>query len=247
MQTEEQNLQDAINAQNNASYQHSVMPESADPAKVQDAEAEAAAPAAPHEQAAGTEEQAPEVLDADALAAENAVLRAKLDEAGRQAADQRDQMMRVMAEAQNIRKRAEADVERERKFAVEKFVKAIIPVYDSLDQALALSNREDPAAKATLEGVENTIKLLLKELGNMGIECINPQGAAFDPNVHQAISMAPSPEVPNNHVLAVMQKGFILNGRVVRPAMVIVSKGVPAETKPAEEQSAGPRVINIEA
>ena len=81
----------------------------------------------------------------------------------------------------------------------------------------------------------------------MGIECINPQGAAFDPNVHQAISMAPSPEVPNNHVLAVMQKGFILNGRVVRPAMVIVSKGVPAETKPAEEQSAGPRVINIEA
>ncbi|SPT69986.1 Heat shock protein B25.3 [Anaerobiospirillum thomasii] len=136
----------------------------------------------------------------------------------------KETMLRAIAEAENARKRAEADVERERKFAMEKFVKGIIPVIDALDKALELSDRNDPATKATIDGVEATLNLLIKELSAFGVEIINPVGDAFDPNFHQAISMVPSAEVPANHIVAVMQKGVVLHGRVVRAATVIVAR-----------------------
>ena len=139
-----------------------------------------------------------------------------------------EKFIRALAECENQKKRIEADVERERKYGNEKILKALIPVVDSLELALKHSNKEDPAIKPTIEGVENTTTLLLKELKSFGVEPVDPKGQAFDPNLHQAISMAPSAEVPANHVLNVMQKGYTLNERVVRPAMVIVSTGAPA-------------------
>lgn len=236
MQTEEQNLQDAMNAQNAEAYQDTKMQETS--SQVSEAEAAAAAEAvaaAADGETAGAEEQSSDPQ------MEIALLRTQVQVLAQKAKEDHDSMLRAVAEADNARKRAEADVERERKFAMEKFIKAIIPVYDSLDRALELSDRNDPASKATLDGVESTITLLLKELGAFGLECINPVGEAFNPNVHQAISVAPSAEMAPNHVLAVMQKGFILNGRVVRPAMVMVSKAA----EPAENKESGS--INVQA
>lgn len=237
MQTEEQNLQDGKNesvasATNaNAQTQNA---SAADTATRAQAPQESTAPTADRKSAEQEATPATEQVDPQV---QIATLRAQVEVLAKKSQEDRDRMLRAVAEADNARKRAEADVERERKFALEKFVKAIIPVYDSLDQALTLSNREDPATKATLDGVENTVTLLLKELKAMGVECINPQGAPFDPNQHQAISMVPSAEVPAKHVLHVMQKGFVLNGRVVRPAMVMVSQGAPAATAEAENNA----------
>ncbi len=244
MQTEEQNLKEALDA-GNMQAQDEVLKAAA--------EQNAGAAVAEDEAVATEDTQAEEGGAAAAAEAEQdpavqmASMRAQLDILAKQAQADRDRMMRAVAEADNARKRAEADVERERKFALEKFVKAIIPVYDSLDQALTLSDRNDPATKATLDGVESTIKLMLKELSPFGVECINPAGAPFDPNQHQAISVAPSAEVPANHVLAVMQKGFVLNGRVVRPAMVVVSKAAEGQAEAEKAQGSESRTINIEA
>ena len=134
-------------------------------------------------------------------------LQGKLDILKNTLASEHDQRLRAVAEADNVRKRASQEVERERKFALEKFVRALLPIYDALEKALEFSDR-----------------LFLKELSGFGVELVDPTGKPFDPNFHQAVSMVPSTEVPNNHVLQTMQKGFLLNGRVVRPAMVIVAK-----------------------
>ena len=151
-------------------------------------------------------------------------LQGKLDILKNTLASEHDQRLRAVAEADNVRKRASQEVERERKFALEKFVRALLPIYDALEKALEFSDRENEATKATIDGVENTLNLFLKELSGFGVELVDPTGKPFDPNFHQAVSMVPSTEVPNNHVLQTMQKGFLLNGRVVRPAMVIVAK-----------------------
>ena len=155
--------------------------------------------------------------------------------------------MRAFAECENQKKRIEADVERERKFGNEKILKALIPVVDSLELALVHADPNNEAAKSTIEGVQNTVTLLLKELKGFGVEAVDPTGKAFDPNLHQAISMVPSAEVEANCVINVMQKGYTLNGRVVRPAMVIVSSGAPAGSAPKAETSSEENRINIEA
>ena len=154
-----------------------------------------------------------------------AALKSQLEVLAKQALSDKEKMLRAVAEADNSRKRAEADVERERKYALEKFVKALIPVVDSLDMALeAGKSKAENAEDAMVQGVEATLRLFLKELSSFGVERINPVGEPFDPNVHQAISMVPSKDVKPNCIVSVMQKGFILNGRVVRPAMVMVAR-----------------------
>lgn len=157
-----------------------------------------------------------------------------------------DKLVRALAECENQKKRIEADVERERKFGNEKILKALIPVVDSLELALKHSDINDPAVKPTIEGVQNTVTLLLKELSSFGVQGVDPQGQPFDPNLHQAISMVPSADVEANCVLSVMQKGYTLNGRVVRPAMVIVSSGAHAQSAKTEDNSQN-NSINIEA
>lgn len=190
---------------------------------------------------AQTEEASEEAASVSQAEVES--LRSQLKALEEKATAERDEMLRAVAEAVNGRRRAEADVEKARKFALEGFVKSLLPVVDALDRALALSDRDNPATKATLDGVEGTLQLFLKELSNHGVERVDPEGQPFDPNVHQAISMAESATVPANHVLHVMQPGYLLNGRVVRPAMVVVAKA-PAMTQTPES---GENRINVEA
>lgn len=162
--------------------------------------------------------------ESDILRAQNSELQAQLEALKHAMVSEHDKMLRAVAECDNVRKRSAQDVERERKFALEKFVKELMPVYDALEKALEYSDRSNEATKGTLDGVENTLTLFLKVLSSFGVEQVDPTGQPFDPNFHQAISMVSSTEVPNNHVLSTMQKGFTLNGRVVRAAMVIVAK-----------------------
>ena len=140
-------------------------------------------------------------------------------------AEQRDMVLRAQAEVQNMRRRCEADVEKAHKFALEKFSAELLTVVDNLDRALSAVPDSDAAQiKALYEGVELTLKGFLEILSKFNIQQVNPVGQPFDPQVHQAITMVVNPNVEPNTVLDVMQKGYTLHGRVIRPAMVVVSK-----------------------
>ena len=135
----------------------------------------------------------------------------------------RDNALRAQADAQNVKRRAEQDVEKARKFALERFSGDLLPIVDNLERALEAAT-EDEAVKPIVEGVELTLKSFLAVLGKNNIEQINPEGEPFDPQLHQAMSMVENPDVEPNSVIAVVQKGYSLNGRLIRPAMVMVSK-----------------------
>ncbi len=135
----------------------------------------------------------------------------------------RDSALRAQADAQNVKRRAEQDVEKARKFALERFSGDLLPIVDNLERALEAAT-EDEAVKPIVEGVELTLKSFLDVLGKNNIEQINPEGEPFDPQLHQAMSMVENPDVEPNSVIAVVQKGYSLNGRLIRPAMVMVSK-----------------------
>ena len=136
----------------------------------------------------------------------------------------RDATLRAQADAQNAKRRAEQDVEKARKFALEQFTRDLLPVVDNLERALEAAPADDDAVKPFAEGVELTLKSLLDALAKFNIEVVEPHGEPFDPNLHQAMSMVENDDVEPNSVLAVMQKGYTLNGRLLRPAMVMVSK-----------------------
>lgn len=136
----------------------------------------------------------------------------------------RDQALRTLADAQNIRRRAEIDVENARKYALEKFAGELLVVADNLERALDAADRDNEVIKPLAEGIDLTQKSLLDVLRRFNVEQVDPAGEPFDPQFHQAISMVPNPEVEPNTVVAVMQKGYCLNGRLIRPAMVMVSK-----------------------
>jgi molecular chaperone GrpE len=136
-------------------------------------------------------------------------------------------VLRAHAETQNARRRAEQDVEKARKFALEKFVGELLPVADNLERAIAAGDSEDEGQKSVLEGVALTHKSLLDTLKKFKVEAIDPHGEPFDPQLHQAMSMVPNPDAEPNTVLTVFQKGYTLNGRLVRPAMVVVSSAAP--------------------
>ncbi|WP_415892681.1 nucleotide exchange factor GrpE [Neptuniibacter sp. PT8_73] len=154
--------------------------------------------------------------DADKLAADLAAAVAEVETL-------KDQMLRVQADAQNVRRRAEQDVEKAHKFGVEKFANEMLPIVDSLERAIEAFG-DDEAVKPMKEGVEMTMNMFLSGLAKFQMEQVNPQGEAFDPALHQAMSMVESPDAKPNTVIAVMQKGYTLHGRLVRPAMVVVAK-----------------------
>lgn len=133
----------------------------------------------------------------------------------------REQVLRVSAEMQNVRRRAEQDVEKAHKFALERFAGELLPVVDNLERALAAIPAEETVNR---EGVELTLKSLLGALEKHGVSLINPQGEHFNPEHHQAIAMLDAPHAAPNSVVDVMQKGYSLNGRLLRPAMVAVAK-----------------------
>jgi molecular chaperone GrpE len=143
-----------------------------------------------------------------------------------EAAEFKDQFLRARAETENVRRRAQEDVAKAHKFAIEAFAEALLPVKDSLELAL---KAEAPNLDSLREGVDATLRLLASAFEKNRLLEIDPVGQKFDPNLHQAISMVPgasaSPPVPANHVVGVLQKGYLINDRVLRPALVTVSQG----------------------
>ena len=142
-----------------------------------------------------------------------------------QVAKANDQVLRVQAEMQNVRRRAERDVESAHKFALDKFAADLLPVVDNLERALAAIDAADEGQKSVAEGLELTLKSFVEVLARYKIEAIDPAGQPFDAELHQAVSMVPNPDLEANIVMDVFQKGYTLNGRLVRPAMVVVSQG----------------------
>ncbi len=153
----------------------------------------------------------------EALLAEVESLRAELAQA-------KEQSLRAAAEAQNIRRRAEQDVEKAHKFGVEKIINDMLPVVDNLERAIDASTAEGVEVSSVVEGVELTLKTLVDGLNRQKVEPIDPEGEPFNPELHQAMTMVPNPDVEPNTVINVFQKGYTLHGRLVRPAMVVVSK-----------------------
>lgn len=156
--------------------------------------------------------------DPIALAAELGQVRAEL-------AESRERVLRVAAESENVRRRAEQDVSQARKFALERFALELLPVRDSLERAQAVDREAvTPATEALFAGVDLTLQLMDSVLEKFAIVMVNPIGERFNPDQHQAMTVVESDTVPANHVVQVVQKGFLLNDRLLRPALVVVAK-----------------------
>ncbi|WP_337264194.1 MULTISPECIES: nucleotide exchange factor GrpE [unclassified Serratia (in: enterobacteria)] len=174
------------------------------------------------EQQAQHEETLPEMMEGVDLRDERITeLEAQL--AGAQQRE-RDSLLRAKAEMENVRRRTELDIEKAHKFALEKFAGDLLPVIDNLERALELADKNNPDLAAMIEGIELTLKSLLDAVRKYGIEVVGDTNVPFNPDVHQAMSMMESDEHQPNHVMMVMQKGYTLNGRLLRPAMVAVAK-----------------------
>lgn len=197
--------------------QQTAQPDTAEPVEV----AETAEPEAPEEsseQAAAGETVDPAPEDA-------------LQQAMEEVQKYRDLALRAEAEMQNMRRRTARDIENAHKFGLERFLQNLIPVVDSLEKAIEASEQATTdASDAIAEGVSLCHKLLIDVLGKENVEVIDPVGEPFDPNEHQAMSMVENPDMEPNSVFAVVQKGYKLNGRLVRAAMVMVTKAPAAES-----------------
>ncbi|PQJ66136.1 nucleotide exchange factor GrpE [Photobacterium angustum] len=141
-----------------------------------------------------------------------------------QANEAKDAALRARAEGENIRRRSEQEIDKARKYALNKFAEELLPVIDNLERALEMADKTDESSKAMMEGVELTLKTMTDTVAKFGLTQINPQGEAFNPEFHQAMAIQESTDFAPNTVMMVMQKGYELNGRVIRPAMVMVSK-----------------------
>ena len=151
------------------------------------------------------------------------LLQQALEKAQQEAVEAKDNGLRALAEAQNMRRRAEQEVEKARKFALEKFSGDLLPTIDNLERAIEAAQKGGDIA-SLIEGVTLTQKGFLDALTKHGIELVDPLGHPFNPELHQAMSMIENPDVEPNTVIAVMQKGYTLSGRLLRPAMVVVSR-----------------------
>ncbi|WP_068976644.1 MULTISPECIES: nucleotide exchange factor GrpE [Aeromonas] len=155
-----------------------------------------------------------------------AELEVQLEAAQQASLEERERAIRAVAEMENHRRRAAQDVEKAHKFALEKFAGELLPVLDNLERAIELADKENEALKPMIEGVELTLKSMQSGVAKFGLVALDPTNQPFDPNAHQAMSMIPSADVAPNTVIAVMQKGYELNGRVIRPAMVMIAKAI---------------------
>ena len=149
-------------------------------------------------------------------------LESQLQEAQQSAKDNWDKLLRSQAEMENLKRRTTKDLENAHKFALDGFVKALLEVSDSLTMGIKSAKDEKATIETTTEGLELTMKVFNSTLEKFGVESINPVDEKFDPKLHEAVTMVPMPEKKSNTVLEVIQTGFTLNGRLVRPALVIV-------------------------
>jgi len=198
-----------------------------------------------------SEQESPEELDAETLTTEEeaaqadgeeaqaespvteesgdiAKLMASLEEAHQRIDELSDQAVRAAAEQQNVRRRAERDVENAHKYGTEKLIKDLLAVVDSLERGIEALDAEDEVLKPAREGMSLTLKMLNDVFGKHGVLELNPLGEPFDPQQHEAMSMVENPDAEPNSIVTVLQKGYALNERLVRPAMVIVAKAPSA-------------------
>lgn len=148
-----------------------------------------------------------------------------LEEARAKADANLDQMARARADTENLRKRHEKELENAHKYALDSFIKELLQVWDSMELGMAAAADEATDVIRIREGMELTLKLFGDTMGKFNVERIDPEGEPFNPDMHQAMSMQPRDDVPPNTVVTVIQKGCTLNGRLVRPALVMVSQG----------------------
>ncbi|EJL6389405.1 nucleotide exchange factor GrpE [Vibrio vulnificus] len=162
--------------------------------------------------------------EADESAAKIAELEAALLASEARVKEQQDSVLRAKAEVENMRRRTEQEIDKARKYALNRFAEELLPVIDNLERAIQAADAENEAVKPLLEGVELTHKTFVDVVSKFGLKEINPEGQPFNPEWHQAMSIQESPDHESNTVMFVMQKGYELNGRVIRPAMVMVAK-----------------------
>ncbi len=165
--------------------------------------------------------------DIDA-ASDDSDLAAQLDEALRKADKNWDMAVRAKAELENLRKRHDRDLANAHKYALERFVKELLPVQDSLELGLKAAQEENASVAKLSEGTELTLNLFSSVIEKFNVVAIDPAGETFNPELHQAMAMQPVEDVEPNTVITVVQKGYSLNNRLVRPAMVIVSQAAAA-------------------
>lgn len=182
------------------------------------------------------EVESEEAAPVEALLSEE-VLVQKVTEAEEKAADNWDKLLRVKAEMDNLRRRTEKDLQSAHKYALEGFSKELLPVIDSLELGLQSIKSDDELTRELKKGVELTLKQLQTAFEKFNIKSLDPVGERFNPEHHQAMSMLPSEAHEPNSVVTVFQKGYLLNERLLRPAMVIVSQPAPGESKKIDEQA----------
>lgn len=178
----------------------------------------------PEEEVETTQAETSEQSEAAAEEPTVDAIQQELESLNEALAEAKDQTVRAQAELQNVRRRAEQDVEKAHKFGQEKLVSDLLPVIDNLERAVDAIDSNDESMKSVLEGIELTLKSFADTLTRHSIEAVNPEGEPFNPELHQAMSMIESPDAEPNTVINVFQKGYTLHGRLVRPAMVVVSK-----------------------
>lgn len=156
-------------------------------------------------------------------------LRSQLSAAEAKASEHWDQLLRTKAEMENLRRRTERELESAHKYALDRIAQELLPVIDSLELGLAAASAEGATVEKLREGTELTLKMLLGALEKFGIQAVNPEGERFNPEFHQAMTTQPANHVEPNTVLNVFQKGYLLNDRLIRPALVVVSSGTAQE------------------
>lgn len=147
-----------------------------------------------------------------------------LEDARNKADEHWNELLRARADMENLRRRQARDLENAHKHALDKFVAELLPIYDSMELGFNASKGENASLEGVREGLEMTMKMFLASIGKLGLEQIDPEGQAFDPELHQAMAMQPADGVEPNTVINVAQKGYQFNGRLLRPAMVVVSQ-----------------------
>jgi molecular chaperone GrpE len=171
-----------------------------------------------------TADELEQAIDEDESMDRVAQLEAALEIANSTIEGQKDSVLRARADMENARRRAEQEVDKARKFALERFAGELLPVLDNLERAMQVADAENEAIKPVVEGVNLTLKSFINVVEKFGMVIVDPQGDAFNPELHQAMSMQETADFAPNTVMAVMQKGYTLNGRLLRPAMVMVSR-----------------------
>ncbi|MDF1584097.1 MAG: nucleotide exchange factor GrpE [Methyloprofundus sp.] len=192
------------------------------------------------EQVAELDNQESEVIEAEeAQGGEVSVaeLQAQLAKAEAKATENWDKALRIQAEMENLKRRTQKDLDSAHKYGLEKFAKELLSVIDSLELGIQAATSDAPEVVKLKEGSELTIKQFEAVFAKFNIEAIDPMGQPFNPEFHQAMTMLPSADVAPNTVINVFQKGYVLNGRLIRPAMVVVSQAVAGDSTKVDQQA----------